>query len=117
MGNKRTGSITALASAARWREAEARAAVMALEESGEPVTRFAARYGIAPHRLYGWRRRLKATAGIGFVEVDREEVAHGRHAELVEIVLTTGDVVRVPSTFAEVALGRVIAALRGGRGC
>ena len=43
----------------RWSVSEARAVVEALEHSGLPVTRFAARHGLGVERLYLWRRRLR----------------------------------------------------------
>ncbi len=42
----------------RWSPGEARAVLAALERSGLPVTRFAARHGLGPERLYRWQRRL-----------------------------------------------------------
>jgi transposase-like protein len=42
----------------RWSLSEARIVVEALEHSGLPVTRFAARHGLGVERLYRWCRRL-----------------------------------------------------------
>ncbi len=126
-----TGRSTGWMTSARWRSADARAALRALEESGEPVARFAARHGIGAHRLYEWRRRLSNATATGagttasspavevpvFVEVEPPMVGRARGDEVFEVVLTTGDVVRVPQHFDEPALRRVLAALRGGSSC
>lgn len=45
----------------RWSPGEARAVLVALERSGLPVTRFAARHGLGPERLYRWQGRLART--------------------------------------------------------
>jgi transposase-like protein len=105
----------------RWSEVEARAALEALRRSGEPVTRFAARHRIAAHRLYGWRRRLATSMAAGatptFVEVKPELNVRAGDTRL-EVVLTTGEVVRVPHGFDDVMLlRRVLAALRVGGPC
>ena len=42
----------------RWSPDAARAVLEALEQSGLPVIRFAARHGVDAKRLYRWRRRL-----------------------------------------------------------
>ena len=42
----------------RWSVAQARGVLEALEQSGLPVTQFAARHGLGAERLYQWRRRL-----------------------------------------------------------
>ena len=115
-----TGGSTEWMTAARWRSADARAALRALAESGESVTRFAARHGIASHRLYGWRRRLSTASPAGatpvFVELSPAVIGRAGAGGFLafEIVLTTGDTVRVPSRFDDVALRRVLAAVRGG---
>jgi transposase-like protein len=42
----------------RWSPQEARAVLAAVGRSGLPITRFAARHGLGPERLYKWQRRL-----------------------------------------------------------
>ena len=42
----------------RWTSAEAQGVLEALERSGLPSTRFAARHGLGVERLYQWMRRL-----------------------------------------------------------
>jgi transposase-like protein len=102
----------------RWTATEARAAVEALRRSGEAVTVFAARHGVAAHRLYGARRRLSATEGSAerreapvFVEIAPPVI--GAPGAVFEVVLARGDIVRVPSHFDETSLRSVLAAVRG----
>ncbi|MGH7751663.1 MAG: IS66 family insertion sequence element accessory protein TnpA, partial [Gemmatimonadales bacterium] len=49
---------SAIPKSRRWSVAQARGVLEALEQSGLPVTRFAARHGLGAERLYQWRRRL-----------------------------------------------------------
>lgn len=105
----------------RWSEADARAAIAALEESGESVARFAAHQSIAAHRLYGWRRRLSgATPAIAlhrFAEVARSSERVSLPEAVLEIVLPNGVVVRVRHGFDERALRGVLAAVHDTTRC
>jgi transposase-like protein len=103
--------------ARRWTAEQARAALQALESSGEPVTRFCARHGLDAHRVYGWRRRLKRglVAAPTFVEIVAGETA--REEGGFEVLLATGDRVRVPAVYDVASLGALVAILRGGRRC
>jgi transposase-like protein len=100
----------------RWSAEDARAVLDRLESSGLSVRAFAAREGLEVHRLYRWRRllgrsgRVARSAGPAFIEVSRVATA------IIEVVLRTGHVVRVPSVFEEQALRRVVSVLEGA-GC
>ena len=101
----------------RWTELEARAALLALESSGESVVGFARRHGLDAQRLYAWRRRLQGPTAEAesvptFVEVIAEAAAK-QHDGVFEVVLRTGDVVRVPRQFDDQALGRLLSVVRG----
>ncbi len=91
----------------RWTEREAREALTAVEESGESLAAFAKREGFSAERLYRWRRKLAEEA---FVEIERESVGPDRGGVL-EVVLATGRVVRVPRDFDAVTLQRLLALL------
>jgi len=86
----------------RWTEENAREVLAALAASGLPVSEFAAREGLDPQRLYGWRRRLTATPGPAFVELRTGDVAR------IEVVLRTGHVLRLAESFDPDALRRVL---------
>jgi len=102
----------------RWTRVEAQAAIDALEASGEPVARFAARHGVDTQRLYSWRRRLRALAlpsVPAFVEINTTTAALA--SEAFEVVLQTGEVVRVPTRFDDGALRRLLSIVRAERPC
>jgi transposase-like protein len=79
----------------------------ALEESGESLASFAKREGLSPERLYRWRRKLTKQA---FVEIERAPV-RTEGAGVLEVVVATGRVVRVPPDFDADALQRLLAVL------
>jgi hypothetical protein len=100
---------------ARWTEQDARVALAALDRSGQPVRTFAAERGLDPQRLYAWRRRLGRAEPTTFQELVFRapapiSIASGDAG--FEIVLRSGVVVRVPSTFDPVALERLLAVVR-----
>ncbi len=63
--------------------------------------------GFSAERLYRWRRKL---TGQAFVEVERESVGIDG-CGVLEVVVATGRVVRVPRDFDAVALQRLLAVL------
>jgi transposase-like protein len=89
----------------RWTEADARAALAALEQSGRPVSVFAAEHGLDPQRLYAWRRRLAGGERTTFRELI---VRSPSAAAIFEVVLASGVLVRVPSSFDAEALARLL---------
>ncbi len=94
----------------RWTIADARAALAGWRKSGLSVCAFAQREGIAPARLYRWRRRLAAdTAAVEptpeFVELRRSGV------DGVEVVLRSGWVLRANDTIQPSTLARLAHAL------
>ena len=99
----------------RWTERDARTALAALQRSGKAVSVFAAEQGLDPQRLYSWRRRLGKAYHVpgsdrssGFTDFD-----HGRRGPF-ELVLSSGVVVRVPTSFNAAALERLLEVLRTG---
>ncbi len=92
----------------RWTEQDARVALAALERSGKSVSVFAAEHGLDPQRLYMWRRRLAGGERTTFQEVI---VGPSLAASAFEVVLTSGVVVRVPSSFDGDALARLLEVL------
>ncbi len=100
----------------RWGVEEARAVLERMRSSGLAVAEFAAKEGLVPQRLYWWQARLNAPTAkaAGFVEVTAVATPSP-----LELVLRTGDVIRVPTSFNEDALRRVLAVLdeRANRRC
>jgi|SRR5579862_5243403 len=89
----------------RWTEEDARAALAALDRSGRPVGVFAQEHGLDPQRLYAWRRRLAKGEPTTFRELI---VRSPPTAAFFEVVLASGVVVRVPSSFDGEALARLL---------
>jgi transposase-like protein len=102
----------------RWSEADARAVLEQWRRSGEPLAVFARERGIAPPRLYWWRRK------VGFESTGKPDVpqpvllpvkvvtAESEHpSEPIEVELRNGHLVRVRAGFDEDTLRRVLALL------
>ncbi|MGD0679794.1 MAG: transposase [Polyangiaceae bacterium] len=89
----------------RWSEQDARDALAALERSGKTVASFAAEHGLDPQRLYLWRRRLAGGEPTTFRELI---VGPSGPMSTFEVVLASGTVVRVPSSFDGEALARLL---------
>jgi len=107
-------AVTAAAPASprrRWKVADARAALAALDRSGLTMEEFAQREGLKVQRLHRWRQRL-ADDGQP-VPVPAPELIEicPHRAEPVEIILGSGRVLRVAETIDVAALVRLVAAL------
>lgn len=94
----------------RWKIADARSVLTALNASGLSLNEFAHREGLEVQRLRRWQRRL-ARAGRGQAKSPELIEIRPRHAEPVEIVLASGRVLRVSETIDVAALARLVAAL------
>lgn len=88
----------------RWSEEDARKAIGALEESGQPVSVFAARHGLDTQRLYLWRRRLRQSRP-AFIEVKPTA------PRCIEVELGSGRVLRVPEHFDAASLRELLEVL------
>jgi len=93
--------------------------------SGLTLSAFAARQGLNLHRLYQWRRRLGASAPKPPTseEVPRSQVAkrppepaRAVH-ERLELVLSSGLIVRVGESFNAETLRRLLDVVGGRRTC
>jgi transposase-like protein len=94
----------------RWREDDAREVIDALTRSGKPVSEFAAEHGLDPQRVYLWRRRLGARAER--TTAFQELVVRAASARApFEVTLASGAMVRVPASFENEALVRLLDAL------
>lgn len=101
----------------RWTESHATQVLDEADRSGLTDRAYGARRGINPQRLSLWRRRLGRKRGrggqAGFVEVRaRQSAAMGG----VEVRLTNGRVVKVPTTVDVKVLGELLDAIEG-RAC
>ena len=93
----------------QWTEAEARAALAELAESGESQAGFARRKGVSSNRLVYWRRRVGAPPAVpSFVQVRLPAPGTAPDGARIEVVV--GDVaVRVRE---DIDVGRLAALVR-----
>lgn len=107
--------LARLTDSRRWTVDDARAVVAAYVASGLSARAFSLREGIDPQRLRRWNRAIgespRSAETPTFVEVPRER------ADIVEIVLRNGRVVRVAESVDVAALARIADALDGGVAC
>jgi transposase-like protein len=99
----------------RWTEADARLALAALDRSGKAVSVFAAEHGLDPQRLYVWRRRLGKAELTTFQELivrPATPITVAASNATFEIVLRSGELLRVPPSFDAASLERLLAVLR-----
>jgi hypothetical protein len=105
----------------RWTERDAREVLAALRRSGKSVGEFAAEHGLDPQRVYLWRRRLGKAEPTIFQELlvrpAAQRAVPDAGENLFEIVLASGDVVRVPPSFDAAALARLLDVLARSRSC
>ena len=105
----------------RWTERDAHDVLTALRRSGKPVSVFAAEHGLDPQRVYLWRRRLGGAERTTFQELivgpTTPRTAANVDGTGFEIVLASGDVVRVPPSFDGAALTRLLEVLTQVRAC
>jgi transposase-like protein len=97
----------------RWTETDARAALAALRDSGQPVSLFAAAHGLDPQRLYVWRRRFAKTSAVRpFEEIVVRQSHDSRSTPVARegftILLSSGHTLRVPTAFDVEDLRRLV---------
>jgi transposase-like protein len=86
----------------------------ALAQSGKSVAVFAAEHGIDAQRLYAWRRRLGEAEPTTLQELIVRPSSGVSVDSPFEIVLPSGVVVRVPTSFDAPALERLLSVLQAG---
>lgn len=96
----------------RWTAAVARSVLEDQGRSGLSVSAFARERGLDPQRLYSWRRQLTATveATKAFIEVVRPCATPSESA--LEVVLVSGDRIRVQGGVEGGLLRTVVKVLR-----
>lgn len=107
----------------RWSEADARLVLDALASSGLPLAQFAREHAIDPQRLYAWRRRIaptpprpqRAPEPIAFVRLG--DAVATPNAARYEIVLTTGELLRIEGDLHAPSLAALLGVLRAERTC
>ena len=70
--------------------------IAAQQRSGSSVKQFCQEHGLTECSFYDWRKRLRERESVRFALVERRGVRQERSAEaLVELVLTTGERLRI----------------------
>jgi transposase-like protein len=87
-----------------------------LEESGLSVAAFAAKEGLSPSSVHNWRhryaKRRRSSSPRKSVLTRVGEATPTLSSASLEVVLPTGECVRVPSGFSPDDLGALLSALR-----
>ena len=90
-----------------------RAQIEAQERSGKSVVRFCKELGLTEQAFYFWRKRLRNQRPIRFALVETEAVRQQAATEVgLELVLTTGERLRIGAGVETATLQRVLEALR-----
>lgn len=99
----------------RWDESKAKSMLAEWRRSGGSIERFAHERGLSAKRLYSWRKKLEAPKGKLVRAIVRATTPSTLSASStpIEIVLRTGQRVRVARDFDEQALARVVDTLEG----
>lgn len=93
----------------QWRER-----ISEQERSGFSVRRFCQQQGIAEHALYYWRKRLRERQQpMRFALIERGSAPQGHSSEMaLELVLTSGERLRIGAGVDEITLRTVLSVLR-----
>ena len=110
---KKRNALEQVARRGYWREADAQALIEAWRSSGEPLSRFARRYGFQRSRLTRWVKRLEGTTPMVLhpVRVVAETTNRTSGDGTIEIQLADGPCVRVAHDFQSDDLRRVLTVL------
>jgi hypothetical protein len=90
-----------------------RARIAEQEQSGMSVGRFCRERGLTEASFYGWRKRLRKAEPVRFAVVERGRMPQPCATEpVLELVLNTGERLRIGVGVDAAALRTVLAALR-----
>jgi hypothetical protein len=99
---------TANPKAEKWAER-----IAAQQRSGISVKQFCKEHELTEYSFYAWRKRLREKESVRFALVERRAPRQGLPAETVlELVLTTGERLRIGTGVDGVTLRAVLEALR-----
>ena len=88
--------------------------IAAQQRSGMSVKQFCKEQGLTEYSFYAWRKRLTEGASVRFALVERRACRQERTAEAVlELVLATGERLRIGPGVDITTLRTVLDALRG----
>jgi hypothetical protein len=115
---EKDAAVAEVAARRHWREDDARVLLDAWRRSGQTLTAFAQVYDVHPERLGRWHRLLRAERqrGVRFHPV-RVRGVEGRSeagGDRIELVVSSGRLIRVPHGFDAEDLRRVLAVAEAG---
>jgi hypothetical protein len=88
--------------------------IAAQQRSGISVKQFCKERGLTEYSFYAWRKRLQESVPVRFALVERSARGQERTAEpVVELVLTTGERLRISRGVDITTLRTVLDVLRG----
>lgn len=88
--------------------------IAAQQQSGVSVKQFCKEHGLTEYSFYAWRKRLQEGGSVRFALVERSARRQERTAEpVVELVLSTGERLRISTGVDITTLRTVLDALRG----
>lgn len=91
-----------------------RGQIEAQERSGKSVARFCKEQGLTEQAFYFWRKRLRNQQPVRFALLETEVVRQQTATEVgLELVLATGERLRIGAGVETATLRRVLEALRG----
>jgi transposase-like protein len=83
------------------------------EASGQTARQYCREQGIGEHSFYVWRKRLRESAAVRFALVETRGVKLTEEHSDLELVLVSGDRVRIGNGVDQSTLRTVLDALRG----
>jgi hypothetical protein len=89
-----------------------RTRIAAQERSGKSVKQFCTEQGLTEQSFYYWRKRLQTPASMRFALVEAEPRRGTADYALLELVLTTGEQLRISAGVDAATLRQVLEALR-----
>jgi transposase-like protein len=90
-----------------------RTQIEAQERSGKSVVRFCKEHGLTEQAFYFWRKRLRNQQPIRFALLETQTVRQPATEVGLELLLATGDRLRIGPGVETATLRRVLEALRG----
>lgn len=82
------------------------------QRSGTSIKQFCKERGLAEHSFYSWRKRLRVPDAVRFALVDRTLRAGATMDACVEVILPSGERLRIAAGADAATLRTVLAALR-----
>jgi transposase-like protein len=94
------------------RDEDWRTRISAQERSGASVKQFCRQHGLTEQSFYYWRKRLQTPASMRFALVEAEPRRGTADHGALELVLTTGERLRISAGVDAATLRQVLEALR-----